>query len=156
MRRAELQVFDSDRIDGVILSCHCCRLGFYDGEGVYIVPLNFGYERREGRQYFYFHSAPEGRKLACIQAGQPVGFELDTGYRLQEAPQACAYSAEFQSVIGTGAVTLLQTAEEKAHALGQIMAHYTGKTDWPFPREALDTTAVFRLEVTRLTCKIHP
>ena len=59
----------------IILACSCCRLGFCDEGGAYIVPLNFGYEERGGKRTFYFHGAREGRKMELIKAGGPVGFE---------------------------------------------------------------------------------
>ena len=61
MRRKDREITDSARIDAVIRGCDCCRLGFCDAGEVYILPLNFGYENREGKRTFYFHSAREGR-----------------------------------------------------------------------------------------------
>jgi len=31
-------------------------------EGVYIVPLNFGFKSENGRRTFYFHGAKEGKR----------------------------------------------------------------------------------------------
>ena len=39
MRRKDREVTDSQKIREIILSCRCCRLGFYDNGQVYIVPL---------------------------------------------------------------------------------------------------------------------
>ena len=155
MRRTDREVTDSEKIRDVITACHCCRLGFSDQGQVYIVPLNFGYEEADGRRIFYFHGAPEGRKIQLIRAGNPVGFELDTDYQLKEAPEACGYSARFRSVIGTGRVSLLEEPEEKIHALRCIMGHYTGRKDWEFPAVAVEKTAAFRLVVEELSCKEH-
>ena len=104
MRRQDREVTDPGKIDRVIAACHCCRLGFCDQGKAYIVPLNFGYAVEDGKYVFYFHGAKEGRKIDLIRAGGTVGFELDTHYKLNEGDSACAYSARFQSVIGTGSV----------------------------------------------------
>ena len=93
MRRKDREVTDEKKIMEIISQCYCCRLGFIDKGAVYIVPLNFGFEKKATDYVFYFHSAMEGRKIECMKTGNPVGFELDTNYQLQEAKNPCAYSA---------------------------------------------------------------
>ena len=61
MRRKEREVTDVKRIKEIIESCRCCRLGFYDGSEVYIVPLDFGYEEYDGKRVFIF-TARKGTK----------------------------------------------------------------------------------------------
>ncbi|RAZ95235.1 pyridoxamine 5'-phosphate oxidase family protein, partial [Klebsiella oxytoca] len=61
MRRTDREVTDPVKIREIITSCDCCRLGFCDGERAYVVPLDFGFEERDGRYTFYFHGAKEGR-----------------------------------------------------------------------------------------------
>ena len=54
------------------------RIGTVDQEGIYIVPVNFGYEWKEGEPLrFYIHSAREGRKVQAFAASEDAGFELD-------------------------------------------------------------------------------
>lgn len=155
MRRKDREVTDPGKIREIIANCHCCRLGFSDDGKVYIVPLNFGYEERDGARTFYFHGAAQGRKLDLIQRTHMAGFELDTNYKLNEAEVPCSYSARFQSVIGTGRVDLIEDMQEKLHALRQIMCHNTGRVDWEFPEASLSKIAVFKLEVQELSCKEH-
>lgn len=81
MRRKDREVTDPERIDAIIRACHCCRLGFYDNGEVYIVPLDFGYDEKEGKRTFYFHGAKEGRKMDCILRLPPG--RVRTGYRLR-------------------------------------------------------------------------
>ena len=42
------------------------RLGLFDKEYPYVVPLHYGYEYAESRLFFYMHSAKEGHKLAVL------------------------------------------------------------------------------------------
>lgn len=155
MRRKDREVTDPEKIEAIIGSCHCCRLGFYDNGSVYIVPLSFGYEKHGEKRVFYFHSAMEGRKIDLIKTGQAVGFEMDANYELRQAVDACGYTAGFQSIIGTGKVSLVETIEEKIHGLKQIMFHNTGKTEWTFLPKVLEHVSVFKLEVSELSCKEH-
>lgn len=155
MRRKDREVTDEKKIMEIISQCYCCRLGFIDKGAVYIVPLNFGFEKKATDYVFYFHSAMEGRKIECMKTGNPVGFELDTNYQLQEAKNPCAYSAAFQSIIGTGKIVILTDAKEKSYALSQIMYHNNCKIDWQFSPKMLAKLAVFKLLVTELSCKEH-
>lgn len=82
MRRRDREVSDPAKIREIIAACHCCRLGFADGGKIYIVPLNFGYQEEDGQRTFFFHSAPEGRKIDLIEKTHYAGFELDAHYQL--------------------------------------------------------------------------
>lgn len=155
MRKKEREVRDCVKIKEIIESCHCCRIGFCDNGRVYIVPLNFGYEEVEGKRIFYFHGASEGRKIDLIQKGNPVGFELDTNYHLKEAAVSCAYSAQYESVIGMGKISFIEDFAQKAHALHCIMCHVAGNREWEFPEASLQSVCIFQLEVEELTCKVH-
>lgn len=155
MRRSDREIRESDRIDAIISSCHCCRLGFCDGKDVYIVPLNFGFRSEGGKRTFYFHSAKEGQKIELIARNGHAGFEMDTGYALQAGETACSYSARFQSVIGSGKVSFVEEAEEKETALRLLMEHNTGRADWKFTSVMLDAVRVFRLDVEEIACKEH-
>lgn len=156
MRNAKREVKDEKYIDEIILACDCCRLGMIDGDEVYIVPLNFGYENENGKKVFYFHGAKEGRKIDLIGNGAKVGFELDRNHELKSADTACDFAFVYQSVIGNGKAVLLEDKEEKAKGLKSIMKHYTGKTDWEMKDQVINSTAVIKLEVEALSCKEIP
>lgn len=158
MRRKDREITDPEQIYDMIQRCTCCRIGFNDDGEVYIVPLNFGFEVKDDQYVFYFHGAKEGRKLGLIQKNPQVGFELDTDhavYSLHEDAAACHYTARFQSIIGNGTVSIVSDPEEKMHGLTLLMEHNTGKTEWHFDEKMLHAVAVFKLEVTSLSCKQH-
>lgn len=153
MRRNECEILEPERIDELINSCSCCRLGLVDGDKPYIVPLNFGYVRQGEKRFFYFHGAKEGRKMDLVRQNRCAGFELDTDHRLRQGETACSYSFGYRSVIGAGTVREVTDRGEKRRALACIMAHYSDRTDWEFPDAALDKTAVIALEVEELSAK---
>ena len=152
MRRKDREITDPAKIADIIRRCTCCRVGFYDGQEVYIVPLSFGYE--DGT--FYFHGAREGRKIDLIREHPEVGFELDTDYQLTEGDIACGYSARFQSVIGNGTMHLVEDPQEKIRGLTLLMNHNAGPREWHFDEHRLRAVAVFKLEVAKMSCKEHP
>ena len=155
MRRNDREVTDMMKIEDIIRRCTCCRIGFQDDGEVYIVPLSFGYAAKGDTYIFYFHGAKEGRKIDLINKNPVVGFEMDTNYALNEADQACGYSAHFQSIIGNGVVSMVSEINEKKLGLSLLMEHNTGKKDWYFDEKMVNAAAVFKLEVTKMSCKEH-
>jgi uncharacterized protein len=155
MRRKDREITDAAKIKDIIMSCECCRLGFADGESVYIVPLNFGYKENGGQKILYFHGAKEGRKADLIKKNGYAGFELDTNHQLNEDENPCEFSYRFQSVIGEGPVSVIQDARERKEALQFIMEHYSDKQGWNFSDAMLAAIVVFKLEVREMACKEH-
>lgn len=158
MRRKDREVTDSKIIEDIIRRCICLRIGFYDDGEVYIVPLNFGYEVKDDTYVFYFHGANEGRKVDLIQKYPHVGFEMETNcevYSRSENGIACNYTARFQSIIGNGIVKRVTDYEEKKRGLLLIMEHNTGRQEWIFDEKMIEAVTVFKLEVTKMSCKEH-
>lgn len=155
MRRKDREVTEPDRIEEIICRCSCCRIGFLDETEIYIVPLNFGYEKRAGKHIFYFHGAKAGRKYELAVKNPKVGFELDTGFVLKSAEEACGHSAAYQSVIGNGVIEIVKEADEKQQGLQLLMEHYTGKCNWKIKKDNLEYTAVFKLTATQISVKEH-
>ena len=53
MRRKDREVTRHGDLMEMVARFKVCRLGLWDGREVYVVPLNFGYEEKDGRMYFY-------------------------------------------------------------------------------------------------------
>lgn len=155
MRRKDREVTDQQRIGEIIAACPCCRLGFCEEGKAYIVPLNFGYEEKDGGYVFYFHSAKEGRKIDLIRKTHYAAFEMDANMEVYGKDTACSYAARFQSVMGSGTVSFVEEKEEKLHALRAIMRHNTGKEDFDFEENMLCAVCVFKLTAEELSCKEH-
>lgn len=155
MRRKDREIIDPVHIQDIMQRCDVCRIGFNDEGEVYIVPLNFGYVNNDGNYTLYFHGAGAGRKFDLAQTKPYVGFEMDTNYLLHTADVACEFSARFQSIIGNGTFSLVEDPAEKLEGLQLVMFHATGKKDWEFNPMMLKMVAVFKLEVSKLSCKEH-
>ncbi len=155
MRRKDREITDSARIDEIIAKCKICRIGFNDRGRVYIVPLNFGFVKKDGERVFYFHSAKAGRKIDLIASAPEVGFELDTGYELGEGKVACEFTAWYESIIGSGRVSIVDDPAEKELALRRLMYQATGRGEWSFDDAALAAVCVIKLTVTELSAKAH-
>ena len=153
MRRKDREIKDKALIEQFVAKEQIIRIAFYDNGDIYIVPLNYGYIYENEKYIFYFHGAKAGRKYELGKAAPIVGFEIDGAYELLEADVACDYSAKFQSVIGTGRLSIVEDNEEKIKGLNALMNHISRKTEWNYSKEMVDAVAVFRLEVEKLSCK---
>lgn len=155
MRRVDRQVTDPDQIREIITACTCCRIGLCDNGRAYIVPLNFGIVEKDGHYTFYFHSAREGRKIDLLRQTDWVSFEMDTGHAIVEGEKAHSCTAIYHCVMGGGRVRLLEDPAEKVEGLCALMVHDTGTPKWTFDPALVDRTAVIRLDVEELTCKVR-
>ncbi len=152
MRRKDREVTDERELLAILDECHVCRIAVHDEQGLYIVPLNFGYSYENSRLTLYFHGAKEGRKIDAARRVSPAAFEMDCGGRLIEAPTACGHGYAYKSLIGTGALSLVGDGEEKKRALALIMRCQTGR-DFTFDDKAADSVSVLRLDVDAFTGK---
>ncbi|MFI3174159.1 MAG: pyridoxamine 5'-phosphate oxidase family protein [Bacillota bacterium] len=161
MRRKDREINDRAEILKIIDDCTHCRIGFYDDGEIYIVPLNFGYIEKNGDLTLYFHSAKEGRKIDLSKQSPSVAFEMDIDYKLHtgeipiEQSVACDYTARFQSVIGNGKISIVEEEAEKIVGLDAIMYQSTRKKDWTYQNEMLMAVCVLKLEVSKMSCKVH-
>ena len=111
MRRADRQVTDKDEIIKILEKCEVCRLALAVDNIPYIVPMNYGYQYADGKLTLFFHSAKEGKKLGLIAQNPLACFELDCSHRLVEADEACKYTMEYESMIGTGKISFCREKE---------------------------------------------
>lgn len=155
MRRQDRRITDPAVICAVLDKCRTLHLGLVEDGRAYIVPLNYGWTEENGRYTLYAHSAAEGRKIDLIRGGADVGFEMEAGVEYFDADTACGWGNRYESIIGEGRATLLETSEEKRQALAAIMAHYSARRDYTFEDAMVDLVQVIKVDVTALSCKIH-
>ena len=150
MRRKDREVTDNARIDEIITRCSCCRVGFNDGGEVYIVPMNFGWEEKEGRLYFYLHGAAEGRKAELLRQNGACSFQMDCGHRVVQLP-GHGITTRYGCVMGKATVTPL-TEEEKPQAMRLLIDRYLPGAPG-CPPQTMARTAMWRLEVADWSAK---
>jgi nitroimidazol reductase NimA-like FMN-containing flavoprotein (pyridoxamine 5'-phosphate oxidase superfamily) len=154
MRRKDREINDPGEKIALIARCKVCRLALCDGDAPYIVPLNFGYTYENNTLCLYFHGANEGRKLDILKKNNRACFELDCEHKLIEADRACGYGFAFASVVGFGAVEILETDEEKIHGLNVLMKHQTGRdTAFSYGEKDLRSVTVLRMTAAEFTGK---
>jgi len=149
MRRRDKEITSRQEIDAIIRTALVCRIALADGNEPYVVPLSFGYDGAA----LFIHTAKSGRKIDFIEANSRVCFELEADVSLKtDDRDACKWTFEFESVIGYGTITELETAADKARGLNQIMLHYSGR-EWDIDEAATATTRVWRIDIESVTGK---
>jgi len=154
MRRSDKEVTGLAHILAILDKCEIMRLGLCVDNKPYIVPLNFAYEVIDEKCILYFHSAPEGKKLDMIKKNDNVCFETDCSYKIIKSERACNWSAEFESVIGEGKITILTDDVRKAKALDLLMARYGFEGKPHYSPQGLSGVTVLQISVTEITGKI--
>lgn len=154
MRRKEREITDPTQLRQILDCCKVCRIAMQDDQGLYLVPMNFGYELDDDRLTLYLHSAKEGRKISALSQNPQVCFEMDGAHKLVEGDAACGYSYEFQSIIGNGQAAMVEDVQEKEHALSVLMRHMTGR-EFSFDEKMAGIVTVIKIQALNFTGKAH-
>lgn len=149
MRRKEKEITDKREIEQIFKDAQVCRLGLYDGNSPYIVPLNFGYKENT----LFFHSALVGRKIDILKKNPGVCFEIDVPGKTISSDKACNWSMAFLSIIGEGKVIFINNETEKINALNVVMGHYSDKDEWDFNKKMVEKTLVFKVDIDKISVK---
>ena len=140
MRLKKREITDPEILREILESCEVVRIGAMDEEGMFIVPMNYGYDVREedGTLHvcLYLHGAKEGRKAAAF-AGD----------------YTCAYSYAYRSIMGNGTITEVTDPEVKKKGLEKIMAHIAPEAKIAFLPEMVERVAVWRIDIDTFTGK---
>jgi len=151
MRRKDREITGITDLLEIVGRCRVCRIAVLDEAGIYIVPLNFGYEYCNNLTLF-FHSAKEGRKVEALKRNNVVAFEMDCEHRLLEGSDACSYGYAYKSIVGTAEVSVIYDLEGKKRALSALMKHQSGK-DFAFDNNMAASVLVYKAEVLNFTGK---
>ena len=156
MRRKDREITDIQQILNIISKAKILRLGLFDGDYPYVVPLHYGYEYAENRLVFYMHSAKEGHKLELIANNPHVCVELDCGVELISGGEVpCIYGSTFASVIGRGVAEIVNDENEKIKGLSVLMKTQTGR-DFEINSQMAATVAVIKVTLNEFTAKSKP
>lgn len=150
MRRNDREITDEPALHALIDAAATLRLGLFDGEEPYVVPLTFV---RSGNALF-FHSASDGRKIAVLRDRPRVCFEIEGPSRIEPGTEGGDCTTVYESVIGWGTARFLEKDEDKQNALSALNRKF-GAKEGPFPPELVARTTVVRVDIDRMTGKAN-
>lgn len=148
MRLSKKAVTELPAIEKILRAGKTCQLAFSADPVPYLVTLNYGYH--DGA--LYFHAATEGLKIDLIRKNGQAAFTVALDLGLIEGESACDWSVRFQSVVGHGQISLLETPTEKRQGLDLFMAQYSDE-QFSYPDKMIQATAVIKLVISEMTAK---
>ena len=150
MFRKDREVTDVNEIFNILDRCETVRVGVFNGEYPYIVPMSFGAEVIDGKIVVYFHGAKRGLKIDCLENNPKVCIEADIFIKVEETHPGI--TARYESVIGFGAATELSD-DDKLYGLKKVLEHY-GHTDFPLTDcRSIPNTRVYKVVLDSVTGK---
>lgn len=153
MRRKDREVSDINEQLDILERCDIVRLGLVDDGEPYIVPLNFGFDVVGDTVTLYFHSARVGRKLDIMRANPKVCFQCDCSTKLTKGSVPCAWSAEYESLIGLGEIKFLESPIEKKMAMDSIMRRYGYEGTPVYNGAVFEKVMLYKLEIHEMSGK---
>lgn len=157
MRLHKREITDPEILREIIEECDVVRIGASDSDGIFIVPVNYGYDLsfQNGKAdlKLYIHGAGEGRKAEAFASNPLVAVEMDRMAGVISGDYTCSYSCAYQSIMGNGTIRKLDGEQEKIYALTRIMEHMAPEAEIQFSPEMLARTAVFQIDVDSFTGK---
>ena len=153
MRRTDREIRDPQEIARIMSRCRVVSVAF-GGEDPYVIPMNFGFACEDGRFSLYLHGAAAGEKIDRVRRDPRAAFSMFTGETLLPGEIACGYTMDFESVCGSGMITMLD-GEEKREGLSRLMAQFAPEREWTFDERMLRAVAVLRLDVRQISGKRH-
>lgn len=152
MRRKDKELRELSQMEAVIREAKVLRIAMFDEEFPYLVPVSFGFKAGT----FYFHCAPEGKKVQLLERNGNVCFEVEAGVEPLKGSTPCKWSMQYASVIGFGRAFPVEDPREKRKALEIILSHYDPAPDEL--KEDLSRLSVFGIQVVSMTGKLsgHP
>lgn len=162
MRASAREVKGPSQLRDIVEACQTVRIAAVDAEGMFIVPMSFGYDwadpsELEGavapRLVLWVHSANAGRKVDAFDAEPRVAIEMDVQEGVVAGSYACAYSYAYRSIMGEGTVHRIMSPEMKRYGLERIMAHLAPDASAGFTDQALARVNVYCIDLDYFTGK---
>ena len=155
MTKRERQITDEAQIGKILDTAGVLHLGLALDNEPYVVPMNYGYTKEDGKLVLYLHSATRGKKLDMIRSNPRVFFEMDCDLTPFEGEKPCQYGLSYSSVMGWGSARIVEDVQEKMKAMSVLMKTQTGR-DFSFDEKLVSIVAVIRIDVEAYTAKHRP
>lgn len=149
MRRKDKQITDKSIIEDILHTNTVYRVGFYDGDYPYIIPMNYGYKDNT----IYLHSALEGKKIELLQRNNKVCLEVTDSIEILTSEKACNCSTKYRSVICYGTISLVQNFEQKVEGLTVLINQHKGENNRELPKAVVENVLVLKIHIETITGK---
>lgn len=152
MRRKDREITNLEDIKAIVEKGTFLTVALTDENGPYSLPLNYGYEEKDGIFIFYVHSAMEGRKVDAFRKGIPVSISITSFNGYHGSEEGSTWTSFFESFIGFGNAREIIEHREKSRAMNTLMRR-AAKREFAFPEGSLAGTAVFAFDISNYSAK---
>jgi nitroimidazol reductase NimA-like FMN-containing flavoprotein (pyridoxamine 5'-phosphate oxidase superfamily) len=141
--RAERAITSPDELLEIIAGQKHMTLALCRGGEPYLVTVNYGYDPRE--RCFYFHCAPQGKKVDYLRANPTVWGQVldDRGYLAGRCDHA------YRTVQFCGRAELVEDIEDKRRALAMMIERLEPDPE-PVKRRFLSEKRVRQVGIVRV------
>lgn len=153
MRRKDLEVTDRGRMGEILEAVRVIHMGLADGDEPYVVPMNYGFALDENSCVFYFHCAPEGRKLDIMARNPRVCLEATRLCRGAGRVES-GHAQKYECVVASGRASLVEDLDEKIRGL-ELLRRHSGRPARDTSPELAAKITVFKVDVDEMTCKVR-
>lgn len=153
LRRTDREITDPEAVSRILRDGRYATVALGGEDGPYAVTLSYGHDVEASR--LYFHVAHAGRKLDMIAADPRACATVvnDRGYNAGE----CEH--HYESIVLFGRMRLVETAEEKLHAIHTLVSHlepdpdgYWSSRSWTL-EQRIGGFSALAFEIEHLTAK---
>ena len=149
MRRKDKEITKHAELETILKEAKVCRLGILDAGIPYIVPVHYGYHQGQ----LYIHSATKGKKIDLLKKNPSVCFEVEIDHHIQNTGIPCNWSTSYKSIIGYGTASILKDFKEKKQGLGILINHYAPGTSYDFSKKNVNSVALIKITIEKMTGK---
>jgi len=140
---------DREKVETFMKKAVVARLAMCVDNKPYVVPVNFGI----GEGVLYFHSGNKGTKVKILSENPFIAFEMDADVEVVRKDDACKWSMNYKSIVGSGKVIKLTDPDEKQKGLDRLMEHHAPGETFPYQEKMLAVTNVYKIEIESLRYK---
>jgi uncharacterized protein len=161
LRKHQMAVTDEAKIEQLLRDARVGCLGLVDGDEPYVIPMNFVWHD----QSIYVHGAADGRKADLMRGTTKATFIVLEDRGTIAHPVPAKTDTAYKSVMVFGRVSVVADLTEATAAMQAMLLKYVpGYYEKPlhsghvesYVSSAGSHTAVYRLQVERLTAKENP
>ena len=153
MRRKDREIKEISEVLNIVEHAKILRMGLFDREYPYIVPLHYGYEYKDGVLVFYAHGATEGHKIDLIHLNPNTCVELEADMEIVSGEDIpCQYGTYYASLIGRGTVEFVKDVQEKIRGLNLLMKNQVGR-EFSITPQMVQTVQVMKITINSFTAK---
>ncbi|WP_423130107.1 pyridoxamine 5'-phosphate oxidase family protein [Gaoshiqia sp. Z1-71] len=151
--RRQDRLLDEQSADRLLIKGEYGILSMHgENGGLYAVPINYAWD---GQESIYFHCAPEGRKLRCLDSCNTVSFCIVGRTNVVSEK----FTTEYESLVLEGKAYRNLPDDERMKALELILDKYSPNDKaigMKYAEKSFRRTEIVRLDIDRWSgkCKI--